>query len=149
MVKTRVCKVNKKDFGAYATIIHDELGYTSSEARTYLSRKNIDNMLKIEVDKMPIGFVNFTRNGHVIYVNDIDVAQSHRRMGYGSCLLHSLELRTKRQGSRRIRLHVRVDNTPATDFYLKNGYTIGKRVKGFYAKKFDAYVIEKLLDSNP
>jgi hypothetical protein len=47
-------------------------------------------------------------------------------------------------------LHVKVDNTPAINFYKKNGYFIVKELQGYYNiddKIYSAYIMKKRLEN--
>jgi ribosomal protein S18 acetylase RimI-like enzyme len=126
-------------------MIHDEMGFTQAEALKYLSRKKVDNMLMVTLDDVHAGFMNFKRRGRSVYLCDIDVAERHRRNGLGSALLQELEVLEARQGMKRIRCHVNVDNEASMKFFAKNGYERVRLVKGFYAGECDAYLFMKSL----
>ncbi len=139
----KIKKLNKDDLDIYAKILQEELGYTNKEAISYLNKKNIKNMLKIELGGVAIGFINYTRRGDIFYINDIDISKGWRSKGYGSYLLSYLERKAKRIGIKEIRLHVNIKNKQTINFYLKNGYKKWKIIKNFYRNKFDAYLFIK------
>lgn len=140
--KAMVRKGNEKDLDTYAKILQRELGYSRKEALFYLKRKGL---LAAVVNGNPVGFLGFTRRGGAFYINDLDIVKGQRRKGYGSCLLHCLEQKAKSLGVKRVWLHVNTGNKSAIKFYARNCYEIKKIEKGYYADKFDAYVLSKKL----
>ena len=136
------------DIDAYANIIHEEMGYTHEEARSYLLEKNLDNMMKIELNDEPIGFINFTHENGNYYINDLDLIEKHRRKGYGSQLVKAFEKQVKELGGKKVWLHVNINNKLAILFYEKNKYDIGKRIDDYYAEGYHAFVVEKVLRSD-
>ncbi|MGN8067530.1 GNAT family N-acetyltransferase [Mucilaginibacter sp. 22184] len=59
-----------------------------------------------------------------LWVDYIEVADSHRKMGIGTLLLNRMTLTATEQKIRLIELETQSTNTPAIDFYLKNGFEI-------------------------
>ncbi len=145
MANIELSKVNEMDIDAYANIIHEEMGYTHEEARLYLNEKNFSNMLKIKVDDKPVGFINYTQEDNIFYINDFDVEVKQRRKGYGCQLLKYFELEVKNQGGVKVWLHVNVNNETAIKFYQKYDYKIMNRIDNYYAENFHAFIIEKSL----
>jgi len=139
-----ISKLRKSDLDAYADIIGKELGLTHKKAKKSLSKIGLRNMLKAEIDGKPVGFINFSINNG-LYLNDIDVAQRYRNRGVGSMLLATVEKRARELGEKRIWLHVNIKNKKAIQFYFKNNYKIKERIKDYYKKGIDAFVLEKLL----
>ena len=86
------------------------MGYTHDEARSYLLGKDLNNMMKIEVDDKPIGFLNFTHEDGNYYINDLDLIEKHRRKGYGSQLVKAFEKMVQELGGKKIWLHVNINN---------------------------------------
>ena len=101
--------------------------------------------MKIEIDDKPIGFLNFTHEDNIYYINDLDIVEEERRKGYGSQLVKAFEKAVKELGGKKIWLHVNIKNELALLFYERNNYNIGKRVDNYYAEGYHAFVIEKVL----
>jgi len=74
-------------------------------------------------------------SGSAIFIYDIGIAEPHRRKGYASAALKSLEKESARLGASTIRLHVFGNNTAARKLYAGLGYaeTDVQMVKTFAA----------------
>lgn len=105
--------------------------------------------LKALVDDTIAGFVAgaFRRVGgkRVYQLYTIDVRERFRRRGVGSALLEAFEERARELGAEEVILQVRVDNRAAVNLYLKHGYRIVRRIKGYYGAGKDAYEAVKKL----
>jgi [ribosomal protein S18]-alanine N-acetyltransferase len=78
----------------------------------------------------------------------IAVHPEHRRKGVAQALLDRLESRLS--GKRPVRLEVRRNNTPAVQFYTKNGYRYVGVEERYYRDGEDALIMEKTTPgSNP
>lgn len=144
MSNIQISKVTKADIPAYANIIREELGFTLEEACEHLNEMDLANMLKIDIDGSPIGFINFTIKDGNYYINDFDIEEKQRRNGYGSQLLEYFEKQVIESGCKKVWLHVNINNKLAIKFYEKNGFVNTKRIADYYAKGYDAFVMEKL-----
>ena len=86
---------------------------------------------KISTQKI-IGFVIFYHIRDEIEIIQIGIMKSCQRKNYGSLIVNKLK---KLKDIRKIFLEVSVENTPAINFYLKNGFKkIGIR-KAYYKVK--------------
>lgn len=80
------------------------------------------------------------------HVYSIGVHPEHTRKGYGSQLLKAFENKIVEEWKvRTATLHVRKTNKNAIFFYHKNGYTRKKKVKDYYGKGSDGFLMEKIL----
>lgn len=95
------------------------------------------------------------------HVYSIGVLPEYSRKGYGSLLLKAIEndyrnpwdvkidgIHKSVNGAwniRTITLHVRKTNKKAIDFYHKNGYLRKKKVKDYYGKGNDGFLMERIL----
>ena len=148
MPEIKVTGVEEKDIPDYADIIRGEMGYSHEEAVAYLREKNLGHMLMISVDGEAVGFLNYSRKGDACYIDDLDVAESGRRCGYGTLLLQHLE-RADGTSDARIWLHVNEENEDARKFFARNGYRTAGRVENYYAEGCHAIVYEKTAPGLP
>ena len=80
------------------------------------------------------------------HVYSIGVLPEHLRRGYGSQLLQAFEKDAAAGWQvRTVTLHVRKTNKGALSFYHKNGYGRKKKVKEYYGKGKDGFLLEKIL----
>lgn len=92
-----------------------------------------------------IGYAGVMVVGEHADIQTLSVATTHQGKGLGQTLLNELEREARARKAEAIFLEVRVDNTPATSLYLKNGYEeIGRR-DNYYAPGVDALVMRKVL----
>ena len=141
-------KANVSDLEVYSGILQKELDFSPSEAIRYLKRSKPKNILKIEINKKQVGFVNLSQRGKVFYIKDLDIIPEYRNKGYGSKLLLALEKEAKNRKVKRIWLHVNVSNKKAIRLYTKNKYIKERIIKKFYQNKFDACVLNKNLKTH-
>lgn len=81
------------------------------------------------------------------HIITIDVLERFRRSGLGTQLMDETHRRLTASGARRVRLETAVDNAPAIAFYEKLGYSMGRRLKGYYLGKTDAWEMVKELNA--
>lgn len=80
------------------------------------------------------------------HIYSIGVLPESRRKGYGQMLLEAAEKRLKEICDIRcVTLHVRKTNKGAITFYHKLGYMRSKKVKEYYGKNQDGFLMKKLL----
>lgn len=80
------------------------------------------------------------------HVTALSVAPQSRGQGLGALLMSLLELNGRAFASLFIDLFVRVQNTPAVDFYRRLGYGVHQTIEGYYSDpKEDAYDMRKYL----
>ncbi|KCV70479.1 acetyltransferase [Fonticula alba] len=84
------------------------------------------------------------------HVTAITVAPIYRRLGLAASLMHSLEeISEKFHDTYFVDLFVRTTNAVAINMYKKLGYTIYRRVIGYYSKSDDAYDMRRACARDP
>jgi ribosomal-protein-alanine N-acetyltransferase len=99
--------------------------------------------LKAEVDGRMVGFIagDPRRSEGMAWIATLGVLTEYRRQGIARLLLLECE---QRLNSARLRLCVRMENTPAIQLYEKEGYQrVGTWTK-YYNDGGDALVMEKI-----
>ena len=125
-------QVKKGDLSKLIKIDKDIFDYPASikDFENYFKEDTI-NIWKISTQKI-IGFVIFYHIRDEIEIIQIGIMKSCQRKNYGSLIVNKLK---KLRNIRKIFLEVSVENTPAINFYLKNGFKkIGIR-KAYYKVK--------------
>ncbi len=92
-----------------------------------------------------LGFIVVHAGGAAGHVITLDVAPACRRQGIGAALLEIGERYCRRRGAARMRLETAVDNQPAQRFYARHGYRAVRRLRGYYSRELDAWLLEKPL----
>jgi ribosomal protein S18 acetylase RimI-like enzyme len=87
-----------------------------------------DLFLVAVVDGVVVGTVIGGYDGHRGWVYAVMVAQSTRRRGIGSALLHRLEELLAQRGCMKVNLQVRTSNAGVVAFYEELGYTVEERI---------------------
>ena len=125
-------QVKKGDLLKLIQIEKDIFDYPASikDFENYFKEDTI-KIWKISTQKI-IGFVIFYHIRDEIEIIQIGIMKSCQRKNYGSLIVNKLK---KLKDIRKIFLEVSVENTPAINFYLKNGFKkIGIR-KAYYKVK--------------
>ncbi len=106
-------------------------------------------------DGQPVGHAHVDLRGDHPVIQDVYVAESHRRRGVASKLSESAEQLARESGFARIGLDVDVENAPARALYEKLGYresgTPPRHVSGTITLRgrpfsFDAVLIDLVKD---
>jgi len=84
-------------------------------------------------------------HGHVTAVT---VAPEFRRLGLAAKLMRNLEARTDEVGGFFVDLFVRCSNKPAIAMYENLGYTVYRRVVGYYGGGEDAFDMRKAMKAD-
>ena len=116
--------------------------------RHQLSLENIAVNLTLVEDDTIIGYAIAWFVFDEIHLLSIAVARDRRRRGYARRILDAVIDLGRERGICRMVLEVRVSNTGAQEFYLRRGFRlIGKR-KGYYRESGeDALVMELIIDA--
>lgn len=88
----------------------------------------------------------FKRNTRSMRIYSLAVAESARGLGIGRCLVKHAEQEALRRKCVRVRLEVRMDNTPALHLYQSMGYTDTAVRPGYYEDGTHAFVMRKELN---
>ena len=128
----KIKHVKKGDLLKLIEIGIDIFDYPASikDFENYFKEDTI-NIWKISTQKI-IGFVIFYHVRDEIEIIQIGIMKACQRKNYGSLIVNKIK---KLKNIRKIFLEVSVENTPAINFYLKNGFKkIGIR-KAYYKVK--------------
>ncbi|MBS7640123.1 MAG: GNAT family N-acetyltransferase [Candidatus Bathyarchaeia archaeon] len=79
------------------------------------------------------------------HIYSIAVKPEYRRMGFGSCLLETVEEILEKMGAKVCYLEARRDNTAAIRFYLKHKYRVFEVLKDYYGAGRDGIRFMKFL----
>ncbi|KAI9677958.1 MAG: N-terminal acetyltransferase [Bathelium mastoideum] len=79
------------------------------------------------------------------HITAVTVAPQYRRIGHATRLVRALETAADAQDAWFVDLFVRVDNEVAIGFYKKLGYSVFRRIPGYYNDKDDAFDMRKPL----
>lgn len=71
------------------------------------------------------------------------ISPRHQGKGLSRSLLVDMEERSRRRGSCKIFLEVRVENEAAIGLYARSGYRVGDRIPDFFGRGQDAWYMEK------
>jgi N-terminal acetyltransferase B complex catalytic subunit len=77
------------------------------------------------------------------HITALTIAPSARRLGYGTLLTSALEQQSDAHDAWFVDLFVRAENVVAQDLYRKMGYSVWRRVVGYYADNEDAFDMRK------
>jgi len=103
----------------------------------YISAK--DALAFVAEEEKVIAFILAFREGEEIHIHDLAVAPQYRRKGIGSALLAALI--SSAGDARRLRLEVRVSNSPARAFYRKHGFKEVAVLPNYYADGEDGILM--------
>lgn len=125
------------------------LAYSRAELQYYLLARR-SKTLVAEVEGEVVGFVNArcAQRGWGM-VTTLDVAPGWQRRGIGGKLMAAIEEWLLEQGVRVVALETPADEGGARQFYEKLGYQLGRRVRGYYHGRLDAYSMVKRLVGPP
>ncbi len=88
-----------------------------------------------------VGYIVYSTVLDECHILNVAVHPDFRRMGIAQNMLDFLFKEGEKEGLKFYYLEVRVDNTPAINFYKKNGFKeLGLR-KGYYSDGIDALVM--------
>lgn len=129
------------------TCFAPEIAYSRAELCYYLQHPKSITIVAETNSKSIAGFCigqlyahEGKANGHII---TIDVLPEARRQGTGHSLLLAIEQHFRAQAIGSIRLEVAVDNFAAQKFYEATGYARIGTIRGYYAGRLDALVMQK------
>ncbi len=112
-------------------------------AESFLSDRFFGVLLEEEGQISAYGGIGVAEDEAELYL--IATAEMYRRCGRGKKILDDLVGEAKRRGAKRMFLEVRVSNSSALMFYLKNGFTGLYARSRYYPDGEDALVMKKEL----
>lgn len=110
-------------------------------AESFLSEHFFGVLLEEEGQISAYGGIGVAEDEAELYL--IATAEMYRRCGRGNKILDDLVGEAKRRGAKRMFLEVRVSNSSALMFYLKNGFTGLYARSRYYPDGEDALVMKK------
>jgi ribosomal-protein-alanine N-acetyltransferase len=114
-----------------------------SDVVTFLYERYRDTFLVAEQGGTVLGYISGItswREGHIV---SVAVLPSWRRKDIASQLVQELCSIFKYQNKKRVKLEVRVSNTPAINLYEKLGFEKQKIVEDYYENGEDAVMMKK------
>lgn len=112
---------------------------------TFLYEKYRDSFLVADQGGTILGYIagiTSWREGHIV---SLAVLPTWRGKGIASQLVEELYNIFRGRGKKRVKLEVRVSNTPAIELYEKLGFEKQKIVKNYYENGEDAVMMKKRL----
>jgi ribosomal protein S18 acetylase RimI-like enzyme len=104
--------------------------YQENLTDTFFARSGPEAHLVAEYDGEVVGYLRlqdkypFPEGAGVLTINGLAVAPSARRLGAASALLEAAAAEGRRQGARKISLHVHSTNASARRLYERHGYVV-------------------------
>ena len=120
------------------------IAYSKWSLRYYLNLPGADCLLA-EEGKELAGFILAEDNSPLGHIITLDVAQSFRRKGVGSKLLHEMEEHFVFRGVESVLLETSVENQNGIAFWQEHGYRTEAVLKKYYLRKIDAFEMRKKL----
>lgn len=116
------------------------------DEKMLLSAFNAGNFFGfIAEDGAPAGFITYSVNIDTADLQDLFVAEYHRKKGVGLALVSAFILDAKSRGLKKLFLEVRESNIPAVNLYKKSGFTQISTRKKYYPDGENASVFVKEL----
>jgi [ribosomal protein S18]-alanine N-acetyltransferase len=123
------------------------IAYSKTTLRYFLDLHGAECLVAEDAGKI-LGFILAEQNDALAHIITLDVAESARRQGLASALLHQIEANLTFQGVRTILLETATDNDVAIAFWKKHGYRIEAVLRRYYPGKLDAYAMRKILTAS-
>jgi ribosomal protein S18 acetylase RimI-like enzyme len=104
--------------------------YQENLTDTFFARSGPEAHLVAEYDGEVVGYLRlqdkypFPEGAGVLTINGLAVAPTARRLGAASALLEAAAAEGRRQGARKISLHVHSTNASARRLYERHGYVV-------------------------
>ncbi len=111
----------------------------------YLLKDN-DNIFEISNEEEIIGYIIFHVSEDFTDIYKIFIRDNDKLKGYATMLLNKVIDIAKRYNSKKIMIEVRSKNSPAINFYKKNGFNQISERKEYYKNPLDdALILERSL----
>jgi len=141
-VSTTIRQSDAKDFPALFKLdqkcFAPGIAYSKTMLKHFLSQPGAECLVAID-GKEIVGFILTEENPPLGHVMTLDVAESHRRKGIGTLLLHESENNLKFRGVRTMLLETALTNEAGVAFWQRHGYRIEAVLKRYYLGRLDAY----------
>jgi ribosomal-protein-alanine N-acetyltransferase len=153
LAQVRVRRATSDDLAALVQLEQASFALDRMSERQW--RRHLDSLsaeVQVAVRERRIvgAAVIFHRRGSdLARVYSIAVASAERGSGIGAMLLDAVEQSARRQGLRRLRLEVRIDNRAAQRLYEHRGFLAFGTHVAYYEDGGDARRYEKVLTANP
>jgi [ribosomal protein S18]-alanine N-acetyltransferase len=125
------------------------IAYSKAELRYFLQYPKSFTVIAETEAREVAGFCTgqlYLREGALVgHIITIDVLPDARRQGTGRLLLQAVEEHFRAKAVSFIQLEVAVDNLHAQAFYRRMGYAHIGTIRGYYAGRLDALLMEKQL----
>jgi ribosomal-protein-alanine N-acetyltransferase len=102
-------------------------------------------MCRIETGLSSFILRGLVKKGHIV---SVAVLPQYRRKGIGEALVVKAMESMRLYKAKQCFLEVRVANTAAVDLYRKLGFEVSRTIRGYYADREDAYVMETKLEKH-
>ena len=96
-----------------------------------------------------VGFTLSEENQPLAHIITLDVAESHRRHGVGTELVHESEANLRFRGVRTVLLETATTNEAGIAFWERHGYRKEAVLKNYYSGRLDAFEMRKKLTATP
>ena len=123
------------------------IAYSKNMLRYFLAQAEAE-CLVAEDGKKIVGFLISEENPPLGHIITLDVAESHRRQGIATMLLHESEAHLAFRGVRTVLLETAISNEAGIAFWERHGYRREAVRKNYYPGHLDAYEMRKRLDTS-
>ena len=102
-----------------------DAAYSTPALRELLARPNVNGFVAEIGEETVVGYLktHLEKDEGRFYVSSVYVLPSYQGMGIGGALMRAAEQKATDAGMREIWLGVMVQNTPALEWYRRNGFT--------------------------
>ena len=104
-----------------------------------------EGFLVAKINKEIVGYAIGEKNENSGLIISVAVKKEWRRRGIGKKLIEKLLENFKKEGIKKIFLHVREENKEAINFYQALGFRIIELIGNYYSSGENAYLMEKTL----
>ncbi len=125
------------------------IAYSLRELKHFVASANAYSIVAelTEGPAVMAGFLiaDYTPRRQSASITTIDVMPEERRSGVGTLLMNAAETHLIGLGCNALTLKVAVNNQGAQSFYVRRGFTVVGRRKGYYNGVLDAFTMSKHL----
>jgi [ribosomal protein S18]-alanine N-acetyltransferase len=122
------------------------IAYSKTMLRYFLSQEGAECLVAIDGAKI-VGFLLSEENPPLAHIITLDVAESHRRHGVGSELLHESEAHLAFREVKTVLLETATGNEAGIAFWERHGYRKEAVLKNYYPGRLDAFEMRKKLSA--